>query len=276
MINKIIHQVWIGPLEAPTKWLNSWKHHNPNWQYKLWGNNAVFGRKWHNQHLIDEYIRRYNEEVKNQENGKDVFRSSKGSVFRGEKATLFAWHVIADLLRYEILYEEGGYMPGADSLCLRSIDDKFTDDIELYTLRTGNLHSKRFDAYVLKYGDNKPEGQEGILYDRYRPENASPILAAKKGDPFLKNIIDELHKLKPEDLGEAVDTTGNVFMGKMIRKYKPKNLTMLDYTPRASRIRDNAHSVHYGGTTYNRYDIGRKKPNPIKVNIKESFIRKSK
>lgn len=216
----IIHQVWIGPLEPPTKWLQTWQDLNPNWEYKLWTNEEIFGRKWHNQHIIDEYLRKYYQEVQNAgDDGGDKFVSNLGREFTGEKATLFAWHVLADVLRYEILYEYGGYMPGADSVCIKCIDDKFVGDFDEYTLRTGNLYVSHLKQLKRQYAAGREMSESDMkLVDRYAYENASPILASKPGTPFMKQIIDELHKLQPQDLGEAVDTTGNVFMGKMIRK----------------------------------------------------------
>ena len=35
MIPKIIHQIWIGPKESPTKPMDSWKNKNPDFEYIL-------------------------------------------------------------------------------------------------------------------------------------------------------------------------------------------------------------------------------------------------
>lgn len=252
-IPKIIHQIWIGPLPPPTRWMNTWRDKNPDWQYELWDNDRVFSLKWKNQHLINEYLRKCEEVEKT---GK--FVSARGTTYTGEKATLFAWHVISDLLRYEILYKYGGYMPGSDSECLKPIDAKFDgEDFGVYTVRTGNLYVKEMQNLKRKYPNKNPQGSDVLSWSRYAYENASPILACKPGNEFAGKLIDELHKLKPEDLGEAVDTTGNVFMGKMIRKYKPKDLKMIDYVKKANRINQNEFSIHYAGTTKNRYKEGR-------------------
>lgn len=95
MIEKNIHQVWVGDLPAPTKWLNTWPKMNPGWNYTLWDNEKVFGREWVNQEMMDCYA-------------------------RGKR-----WEGVADIVRYEILYNHGGFMPGADSECLRSVDKLF-------------------------------------------------------------------------------------------------------------------------------------------------------
>ena len=38
MIPKIIHQIWLGPLPPPQRWLDSWRDHHPDWDYHLWTN----------------------------------------------------------------------------------------------------------------------------------------------------------------------------------------------------------------------------------------------
>ena len=108
MIPRIIHQLWVGPNSAPLKWMNTWKEHNPDWEYRLWDNDAVFsrafGRHWVNQKHIDYY------------------RS------RGE------WHGVADVCTYEILHECGGFMIGADAICFASIDELFYNDFDSYSV----------------------------------------------------------------------------------------------------------------------------------------------
>lgn len=256
-VPKIIHQVWIGPLPPPQKWMVTWKAKNPDWKYMFWGNRELKNHKWKNQHLIDEYLRRYNDEVKNKFKGIDKFVSARGAVFKGEKATLFAWHVIADIIRYEILHEYGGYMPGADTQCLKSINDKWDRDFDCYTVRTGNLYEQKYHMILQALSGSEPNPQQKLMLERYHPLNSSPILASKKGSKFLAQIIDELHKLKPEELGEAVDTTGNVFMGKMIEKYNPPGLYNVDYVVKKDRVKMDRHSIHYAGTTLNSYRKGR-------------------
>jgi len=257
-IPKIIHQIWVGPLKPPKKWMQTWIDLNPDWEYRLWDNDKLKKTRWHNQHIIDEYIRRYEEDVKYRANGLDKFTSARGATFIGEKATLFAWHVIADLMRYEILYRHGGYMPGSDSECIRPINAKFDgQDFGVYTVRTGNLYVKQRQNLEQKYPDGNPKGEDILKWDRYAYENASPILACKPRNSFVKKLVDELHQLKPEDLGEAVDTTGNVFMGKMIRKYNPRNIKMVDYVVKADKVKKGDYSIHYAGTTRNRYNLGR-------------------
>src|SRR6056300_893411 len=94
IVKNMIH-IWVGPRPAPVKWLNTWKEKHPDWNYYIFTDEMLKNRTFHNQHLIDEYYRR----------GK----------FNG----------VADLVRYELLYEEGGFLPPADAICLHNTDELF-------------------------------------------------------------------------------------------------------------------------------------------------------
>jgi mannosyltransferase OCH1-like enzyme len=253
-ISKIIHQIWIGPLPPPTKWLQTWPEHNPDWEYRLWTNEDLYNEKWVLQPQIDFYLK----QAENTE-ATGSFISARGSVYVGEKAILFAWHVIADLMRYEILYKYGGYMPGADTECTQPILKIKPDFLDQ------NIHSVN-TGYLFKSYRRDLEGRirglsdwEKKLYERYAPENASPVLGAKAGHPFLKLCISELSKLKEGGLGEAVDTTGNVFMGKMLRLYGVGRLTFPKYKLKEFRQRfpEKFFSKHHSGTTKGTYANGR-------------------
>lgn len=249
-IPKIIHQIWIGPKPAPSRWMRSWRKKNPDWKYILWDNNLCFSRTWRNQKIIDFYIKTYNTKVHRKGiYEKDVFITSQGVLKTGSAATYFAWHVIADVLRYEILHEYGGFMPGADSQCLFSVNTRFNNSDDLFLVNTGCVHSKRY-KFMLK--NTPPGGYRGkklALFKRYDPMNCAPVSACSKGHWFLDKIILELGKKKT--LGEAVDTTGNVFMGDMIKKYNPKAEICNYKSPFYLK-----YSRHFSATTKNCYHKG--------------------
>jgi hypothetical protein len=240
-IPKIIHQIWIGPLPAPTKWMQTWQDMNPDWEYMLWDNDKCFSRKWRNQWMIDAYLYKADDET---------FQSARQKTFTGEKATLFHWHVIADILRYEILFEYGGYMPGADTECVKPLTGNAPWlNYDLYTVNTGHLFTKK----LLQLDTTNPLYK--LLRKRYNAYNASPILAASKNNTWLRYIIKELGKT--EHLGEAVDTTGNVFMGKMLRQMPPQNAMIGKYYLKDDPRRQEVYSRHYSGTTKGSYAKGR-------------------
>ena len=162
-IPRIISQLWVGANPAPEKWMGSWKEHNPDWEYRLWDNDAVFGRQWINQKHIDYY------------------REHK------------QWHGVSDVCTYEILYEHGGFMIGADAICLASIDDLFYND---------------FDSYSVWE-------QEQI-----RPGLISPLHASVKDGIFAAELIEGLRQREPG--GIPWQAVGNEYMGVMYRKTKAK------------------------------------------------------
>lgn len=165
-INKLMRIIWIGPNQAPMKWINTWKNKHPDWEFYVFTDEMLKSRKWHNQHLIDEYYKRQK------------------------------WSGVADLIRYEMLYEDGGFIPPADAECYHNTEELF----------------------------NMPKHMCYTVYEneKIRPGYTSPIYACNPGNEFVKMLIDELHKLKANELSDRVwETTGNVWLPTMIAK-KPE------------------------------------------------------
>lgn len=201
MIPKILHHIWIGDKPAPMEWINTWYEKHPQWQFILWGNAEVFGRKWVNQKWVDYYRERQ------------------------------IWHGVADVVRYEILFQYGGFMPGADSICLNPIDELVEDNIA--------------------YGVYENE--------KVRPGLISPLYACPRGDPFANMLIDELSR-KPS-VGAPWRTTGNMFMRDMVAKYPFLPITIwlsyffnpVHYTGVAYRGRGKIYAKQLWGTTTKKY-----------------------
>lgn len=204
VIPKIIHQLWIGPKPAPTKWMQTWRDKNPGWLYRLWTEKEILAEKWVNQKHIDYYMDRQ------------------------------IWHGVSDVCTYEILYNYGGFMMGADSVCLLPIDELFTDD---------------YDSY-------------GVYeQEQIRPGLISPLLASVKGGKFAAELIEGLHRLNR--VGEPWMSTGNKYMGDMYSKTKqnvkifpsyyfnPEHLTGLKYEGK-----DKVYANQMWGTTKNTYADG--------------------
>ena len=91
-IPKILHQIWVGPKTPPEllkQSQESFKKHNPDWEYKLWTDADVKSLMLHNQKfydLSDNY---------------------------GEKS---------DILRYELLHKFGGVYVDVDFICFKPLD----------------------------------------------------------------------------------------------------------------------------------------------------------
>jgi mannosyltransferase OCH1-like enzyme len=166
-IPKIMYTVWVGDKPAPMKWINTWKEKHPDWQHILLGNEDVFGRTWRNQRLVDAY-----REQKN-------------------------WPGVADLVQYEMLYETGGFMPGADSVCLHPVDELFTDT--------------KYDCYSVYENEIAAPGL------------ISPLLACTKGNLFADRLIEGLKDVAP---GTPWKTTGNLYMQKQIERDRPETLML--------------------------------------------------
>jgi len=180
-IPKILHHLWVGPKPAPMEWINTWREKHPDWEHILWDNDKVFGRKWRNQRLIDEY--------KKQE----------------------CWHGVADVARYEILYEMGGLHPGADTICKHNTEELWADGFELYAVY---------------------ENEE------VRPGLITPLYASVPGHWFVDELIKGLEK---KEATEPWLTTGNKYMQEMVAGYMPPMMILPSYrfNPR-----------HYTGVTY--------------------------
>ena len=163
--SNMIH-IWIGPLDPPLQWMNTWKEKHPNWNYRVFDNKEFESTKFINQHLIDEYMS------------------------RGKYAG------VADLIRYETLYKEGGFMPPGDAVCFENTEELFVEDVDYcYTVYENEI---------------------------IRPGFVSPIYACNSGNAFVKEIIDRLHKLQPSDLLEPWQSTGNLFLKDFIEEKQPK------------------------------------------------------
>lgn len=92
-IPRKIHIVWVGDeAKRPDAFIQTWRDMNPGWEVKVWGNNEYEGREWRNQAHM---------------------QAMWGNQLHG----------VADLMRYEILYDEGGFCVDADSYCVKPLED---------------------------------------------------------------------------------------------------------------------------------------------------------
>jgi hypothetical protein len=93
-IPKKLHIIWVGNAhQRPDQCIESWRANHPDWQFKLWTDRDLIETHWMN----DAHMR--------------SFVNSKH------------WSAVADLMRYEILYREGGVYVDADSFSIRPLDD---------------------------------------------------------------------------------------------------------------------------------------------------------
>lgn len=162
MIPKIIHQIWFGK-NKPSIYMNKWKNLNPNWEYRLWTDRNMFP-------LI------------NQKHFDSI------STFNGK----------SDIVRYEILYNNGGFYVDADTIPLLPLDDFFVED-DLFSC----YESERL--------------RPGLI--------ASSFLGASKNNEFIKLVIDELNGMPPIQTKRPDDswiTVGPKYFTEMVNKHQPK------------------------------------------------------
>ena len=165
-IKKNMVHIWIGPKLAPKKWMNTWKDKHPDWNYSVFTQSDFERRKFENQKHIDDFM-------------------SKG-IYAGA----------ADMIRYELLYENGGFLPPADALCLENTDE---------------LWVQPEDYCYTVYESEKLTGKY-----------VSPIYACNEGNTFVKMLIDGI-KAKPFPLDRRPwISTGNAYVAEMIKKHEPK------------------------------------------------------
>lgn len=154
MVPRKMGHIWIGPHPMPEQWMKTWQLAHPDWSYRVYDNDYLCGRRFRNQAQINEYFR------------------------RGKYAG------VSDLMRYEILFEEGGFIAEADSICLHPVDELLTE-------------ARAYTVYEF------PEGRTGMM---------SPFLASEPGNPVIGRVIDRLSQLDPGDMGSPWTTTGNGFL----------------------------------------------------------------
>lgn len=153
-IPRVIHFIWIGPRPFPplsVENIRTWIAKNPDWKVKFWTDrdrpppcNGMEVCK------VDEFPFLFL---------KHFFNESQNY---GEKS---------DILRFEILYQEGGVYVDHDANCLRSFD---------------NLH-RGFDFYCCLEMPHPPMAGHNIT-------TGIGVLGSRPGHPVIKQVIDLISK----------------------------------------------------------------------------------
>ena len=163
MIPKIIHQIWLGPKDPPMQWIETWK--SAGCEYKLWTEKEIRDIYMHNQKIYDMYLERK------------------------------VYHGAADIVRTEILLQEGGIYIDADCERLK--------DIPIY------LFEKCFFAVE--------SPKRGDMWN-YRVANG--VIGCAKGESILKDYIEEISKLKK--FYPPWRTVGGTTLTKVLLKHKDR------------------------------------------------------
>lgn len=151
---RLIHTVWVGDNDkCPEAMIESWREKNPGWHVWVWRNEDLKARVWRNQHWIEHFWQ------------------------MGELCG------VADVMRWEILQELGGFAVDADAPCLRPLEDW------LFSV----------DAFACWENERTRPGliNNGFVYAQF-------------GDPLIAAINDSLADEVPPQGLRAWQTTGPV------------------------------------------------------------------
>lgn len=199
-IPKVIHQIWIGDQsKKPIKLINTWKNKNPNWDHILWTEENL-------PKLIcqEQY---------------DLCPSMSGK---------------ADIIRYQLLHDYGGFFIDADSECIKSLDDDLLDN-------------EAFCCWENEFV------RPGLMSNGY--------LASIPGNEFLKKIIESIGS-RTDMSYHPLDTwriTGPTLLTNVVCRMLYNNMTIYPshyFIPRhycglEYRGRGKVYAKQYWGTTPN-------------------------
>ena len=158
VVKNMVH-IWIGHKQPPLQWMETWVEKHPDWTYRILTDEEYKDTDW----VLKDHMKRYYDRQH--------------------------YCGVADMIRYETLLKEGGFLPPADSVCLHPIDELLTEPARFcYTV---------YENEVL------------------RPNFISPIQASNPDNIFVQKIINEIYKKDPDVMGKsaAFIETGNKFLG---------------------------------------------------------------
>lgn len=162
MIPKLLHIIWVGDeAHCPTNCIDTWRAHNSGWDFILWGNKELHELKWHNR---------------------DHMTAMAGREMKG----------VADLMRWEILYANGGVVVEADSIALRPLDDHLLD-CEAFACWENEI--------------TRP----GLI--------AAGHVGCEAGNPFVKQIVRDIHAEPTVTHAMAWQTVGALRLTESYRTY---------------------------------------------------------
>ena len=151
-IPKTVHFIWLGPRSFPPESVENvrtWIAKHPDWKFKFWtdrdrdppckGMERVIVQEFPYPHLGREYVQSEN------------------------------WGEKSDILRFEILYDEGGVYADHDANCLQPFD---------------GLH-RGYDFYCCLEAPHPPVGG-------YQITAGIGLLGSKPCHPAIKNVIEQV------------------------------------------------------------------------------------
>lgn len=170
MIPRKIHIIWVGDeSKRPENCIQTWRDLHPDWEVKIWGNIELKEYGWYNARHMKEMAPR-------ELNG------------------------VADMMRWEIIYNEGGLVVDADSACIRRLDN----------------HLLEHDAFACWENEL---ARPGLI--------AAGYVGASAGNEFIGQIIMDINKETSVIKDMAWKTVGPLRLTEAYKKYAYMPLSIL-------------------------------------------------
>jgi mannosyltransferase OCH1-like enzyme len=188
MIPKQLHIIWVGDeSKRPDNCIRTWVERNPDWTVNVWGNADLRDYGWHNAAHMRQMAQR-------ELNG------------------------VADMMRWEILYNEGGFVVDADSVCVRPLDDWL-------------LEHEAFACWENELA------RPGLI--------AAGYVAGRANNPFFGQIVNDIRAEASVVNDMAWKTVGPQRLTNAFRQYAYSGLTVL---PSHYFIPEHFSGVRYQGS----------------------------
>ncbi len=166
-IPKRLHFIWVGDeSKRPDNCIQSWREYHPDWSITVWGNDSLASSSWTNA---------------------DHMRAMSRRELNG----------VADMMRWEILYAEGGIVIDADSICVRRLDEDLLD----------------CETFACWESEIARPGLIAAGYFGFVPEN-----------PFVGQIIHDIHEEEDVTKEMAWQSVGPGCLTDAYRRYRYQNL----------------------------------------------------
>jgi GT2 family glycosyltransferase len=163
MIPKIIHQIWIGPKPAPRHMMQTWKDKHPGFEYILWNEKEIAARG---------LTTRCQKQI-------DIMAEINGK---------------ADIYRWEILYQFGGYFVDADSICIEPFDQFFEGRTGFATYENENVRANLIATGTMGFVPGHPLCRDILYWIETDPEAQTLIKATRAwysvGPGLLTKMLD--------------------------------------------------------------------------------------
>lgn len=183
MIPKIIHQLWIGSKPRPSKFMDTWKTNNPDFEYIYWNEDEIKKRNL-NLECVDKI------NAMAEINGK------------------------ADIIRWIILYNYGGIFLDADSISVAPLDNELLNTTCFASFENENSRKGLIATVAMGFPPNHPLCLAAINWIK-----ANDITKGRAWQTVGPGLITRLYKsfpditIFPSHYFLPVHFSGQIYMG---------------------------------------------------------------